>query len=89
MPVHNPDIAAMFEDIADLLELQGANPFRIRAYRNAARTVGRMSDEAAGMLVLRPAADFRRQGTGAEPVECCRRISRQGRQRLKVPMIPT
>ena len=40
----------MFEDIADLLELQGANPFRIRAYRNAARTIGGLSDEAAAML---------------------------------------
>ncbi len=40
MPVHNADIAAVFEDIADLLEIKGDNPFRIRAYRNAARTVG-------------------------------------------------
>jgi DNA polymerase (family 10) len=40
MPVHNADIAAIFEQIAELLELQGANPFRVRAYRNAARTVG-------------------------------------------------
>ncbi len=29
----------MLEDVAELLELQDANPFRIRAYRNAARTV--------------------------------------------------
>ncbi|HET7831516.1 MAG TPA: helix-hairpin-helix domain-containing protein [Gallionella sp.] len=41
IPVHNADIAAIFEEIADLLEIQGANPFRIRAYRNAARTVAR------------------------------------------------
>ncbi|MDA8383799.1 MAG: DNA polymerase/3'-5' exonuclease PolX [Betaproteobacteria bacterium] len=40
MPVHNADIAAAFEEIADLLEIQGASPFRVRAYRNAARTVG-------------------------------------------------
>jgi DNA polymerase (family 10) len=39
MPVHNADIAAIFERIADLLEIQGDNPFRIRAYRNAARQV--------------------------------------------------
>jgi len=35
----NAEIAAIFEQIADLLEFQGANPFRIRAYRNAARTI--------------------------------------------------
>ena len=40
MPVHNADIGSIFEEIADLLEIQGGNPFRIRAYRNAARTVG-------------------------------------------------
>ena len=40
MPVHNADIAAVFDEIADLLEIQGENPFRVRAYRNAARTVG-------------------------------------------------
>ena len=40
MPVHNADIAAVFDEIADLLEIQGANPFRVRAYRNASRTVG-------------------------------------------------
>jgi len=39
MPVHNADIAAIFEEIADLLEIQNENPFRIRAYRNAARQV--------------------------------------------------
>ena len=37
MPLHNADIAAVFEEIADLLELGDENLFRIRAYRNAAR----------------------------------------------------
>lgn len=39
MPIHNEDIADIFDELADLLEIQGANPFRVRAYRNAARTV--------------------------------------------------
>jgi len=30
MPVHNADIARVFEEIADLLEIQEANPFRAR-----------------------------------------------------------
>jgi DNA polymerase (family 10) len=45
MPVHNADIAAIFEEIADLLEIRGDNPFRIRAYRNAARSVGEFGRE--------------------------------------------
>ncbi|HHH46053.1 MAG TPA: hypothetical protein ENK53_03470, partial [Thiotrichales bacterium] len=38
MPVHNEDIAAIFDEMADLLEIEGDNPYRVRAYRNAART---------------------------------------------------
>jgi len=50
MPKHNADIAAVFEEIADLLEIQGANPFRMRAYRNAARVVGELSQEISRLL---------------------------------------
>ena len=39
MAATNTRIAAVFEEIADLLEVQGENPFRVRAYRNAARMV--------------------------------------------------
>ncbi|MGD2064067.1 MAG: helix-hairpin-helix domain-containing protein, partial [Nitrospirota bacterium] len=39
MPVHNEEIAAIFDELGDLLEIEGANPFRVRAYRNAARSV--------------------------------------------------
>jgi DNA polymerase (family 10) len=37
--MHNEEIARIFDDVADMLELRGENFFRIRAYRNAARTV--------------------------------------------------
>ena len=50
MPIHNADIAAVFEEIADLLEIQGENPFRIRAYRNAARQMEAMGAPAADMV---------------------------------------
>ena len=50
MPVHNADIAADFDELADLLEIEGANPFRIRAYRNAARTLRDLPTDVAAML---------------------------------------
>jgi DNA polymerase (family 10) len=50
MPVHNADIAAIFEQIAELLEIEDANPFRVRAYRNAARTVGEFGRDLATLL---------------------------------------
>lgn len=45
MAVDNAAIATAFEEIADLLELQQANPFRVRAYRNAARTLASWPEE--------------------------------------------
>jgi DNA polymerase (family 10) len=50
MPVHNADIAMVFDEIADLLELEEANPFRVRAYRNAARVVGDLGRDIAGLV---------------------------------------
>lgn len=37
--MENPEVAQCFDEVADLLELQDANPFRVRAYRTAARTI--------------------------------------------------
>jgi len=50
MPVHNPEIAEIFSELADLLELQEANPFRVRAYRSAAQTVAGLPRDARDML---------------------------------------
>jgi len=50
MAVHNADIARLFDEIADLLELRDENPFRVRAYRNAARVVGELSLDIAQTL---------------------------------------
>ena len=50
MPVHNADIAEIFNRIAELLEMEDANPFRVRAYRNAARTVEGLSKSVADMV---------------------------------------
>ena len=47
---HNTEIADALDEIADLLELQSANPFRVRAYRNGARTVRGLGMEVAEML---------------------------------------
>jgi DNA polymerase (family X) len=50
MPIHNVEIAEAFNRLADLLEIEGANPFRVRAYRNAARTLQDLPRSAAAML---------------------------------------
>lgn len=48
--VHNADVAAVFEEMADLLEIEGANPFRVRAYRFAARTLRDLPAEVEEMV---------------------------------------
>jgi DNA polymerase (family 10) len=50
MPLQNLLIATALEEIADRLEIQDANPFRVRAYRNAARTVGEFQRDLKSML---------------------------------------
>ena len=37
--VSNREMAALFDELADLLAAEGTNPFRIRAYRAAARLI--------------------------------------------------
>jgi len=50
MPIVNADVAAVFREIADLLEVQGANTFRVRAYRNAARTLEELGRSVKSMV---------------------------------------
>jgi len=45
--MNNVDIARHFTEIGDLLEIQGANSFRVRAYRNASRTLEGLVDSVA------------------------------------------
>lgn len=45
----NAEIADVFERIAEILEGQGENPFKIRAYRNAVRTLETLPEPAAAI----------------------------------------
>ena len=50
MPADNAEIDELFNRYADLLEIQDANPFRVRAYRNAARVVSGSARSMAELL---------------------------------------
>jgi len=45
--MNNKEIAEVFEEIGQLLELQDANPFKIRAYRRAAVSVQGLSEDVS------------------------------------------
>jgi DNA polymerase (family 10) len=47
---HNSEIADALDQVADLLELEQANPFRVCAYRNAARVVRGLGTEIGTLI---------------------------------------
>jgi DNA polymerase (family 10) len=47
--VDNLAIARVFAEIGDLLEIKGENPFKIRAYRNAAETIAHTAERIADL----------------------------------------
>jgi Helix-hairpin-helix domain len=55
-PIENIDIAKVFGEVADLPEIQGENPFRVRAYRTAARTVETLGVPCASLAKNDPKA---------------------------------
>ena len=75
--MQNPDIARLFGQIADLLEIEGANPFRVRAYRNAARTIADLPDPLADRV--REGADLTEMaGIGTDLAEKIATIVNKG-----------
>ena len=48
--MNNAAIAQVFRDMADLLELKGDNPFKIRAYQKAARTIETLPEELVQVM---------------------------------------
>lgn len=77
MSIHNTDIASAFDEIADLLSIQGANVFRIRAYRRAAQSIRGMPHEIAE--AADPAAYDALPGIGADLAAKIAELVRTGR----------
>ncbi|MEN6484953.1 MAG: DNA polymerase/3'-5' exonuclease PolX [Syntrophobacteraceae bacterium] len=50
MAVRNGEVAEIFNRLADLLDIEGANSFRVRAYRNAATVLNNLPRSAADMI---------------------------------------
>ncbi len=48
--MENKSIADILTEIADILDIQGENPFRVRSYRNAARTIADMGQSVRAMV---------------------------------------
>jgi len=50
VPVQNAEVAEMFDQAAELLEIEGENQFRVRAYRHAARVIEGLPQSLKSLL---------------------------------------
>ena len=50
----NTEIAKIFNETADILEIQGAIIFRVRAYRNAARVIDNLTEKLSDIVARNP-----------------------------------
>ena len=57
-------IVSVFEQVAILLELDGANPFRVRAYQNASRALGQMNRHLVEVIETNTLTDIKGIGKG-------------------------
>ena len=57
-------IAAALHQVAVLLELQGANVFRLRSYQNASRTLGSITEDLGELVATGQIFDIKGIGKG-------------------------
>lgn len=90
--MENAQIAAIFDEIADLLELKGDNQFRIRSYRNAARTVRDLSQRVEDLVpqeekledlpnIGKSTAEKNLRNPGKRYLQASRRAAKEGSSR--------
>lgn len=73
------DVARVLDDIAGFLELKGENPFRIRAYRTAARGIASIPGDLAAALAAGQLAEVK--GIGPATLDIVAEVLRTGRSR--------
>src|SRR3989338_11230590 len=61
-------VAAILDELGTLLELQGANPFKSRAFHNGARTIEALTDDLATLVESEKLTDVKGIGEGLAKV---------------------
>lgn len=75
---NNADVAAVLREIGNLLEAGGENPFRIRAYRNAARVIDELRLPLSTLMATGPPLLDALPGIGADLAGKIAEIARTG-----------
>lgn len=96
----NVEVARLLDEIGDLLDLEGGNPFHVRAYKRAARHVRQLDQDVEQALdqgespaelpvlrdeIVRTVRDLSRTGTTTRLVELLGRLPRSVRDLAGVP----
>jgi len=74
--MHNPEVARIFNAIADILEIKGDNPFRIRAYRRAAQNIEGLPEDVETLIAREALEDL--PGIGKDLAAKIREIVKTG-----------
>jgi len=75
----NATIADIFDEMAELLELRGENQFRVRAYRNGAKTIREMTEQVSD-VVADSSRDLRKlSGIGDTLADKCKVMIETGK----------
>lgn len=76
----NDQLSANLKEVAELLEAQGANPFRVRAYRGAAKTIQGLQGQVHQILPAKGAAGLMElPGIGPSIANAIEHLVRSGR----------
>jgi DNA polymerase (family 10) len=64
--LENAEVARLLRQMGELLEVTGANPFRVRAYQNAARVIEELPEPVEGLVRENPAKLVELPGIGED-----------------------
>jgi len=81
----NADLARIFNQVADLLEIKGEDRFRVNSYRNVARTIADLEEDACELLAAGKLKDIR--GIGKGTLEKITQYCREGRIDLHAELL--
>ena len=75
----NEEIADVFDQIGDLLEFQGANSFRVRAYRNGARAIRDLPESVQSIVAQEAMPLTEIEGIGKDLAQKCQELITTGK----------
>jgi len=87
LDIRNTQVAKIFEEIGNLLDIDGANHFRVIAYLNAAETIRGLGYEVREIFLKTPATPVKLPGIGEDLSEKIKEILTTGKCKFHQKLI--